>query len=218
MSKQTVVVVGAGSGVSAGVARKFGNEGFIVVLLARDEESLQVQVSKLREQSIEAHGIVADASVSDTLVSGFDRITSEFGTPDVLVYNAASNTISEPSTLDEKDLLSDFRVSVVGGLMCAQQVIPGMIERKSGTIIFTGGMLALNPVPSRASASISKAGLRNLSFTLADELASHGISVGTVTIGGAVQPGTFFDPDLIAASYWEIFTNGHTKEILYAQT
>ncbi|MCZ4077273.1 SDR family NAD(P)-dependent oxidoreductase [Rhodococcus sp. H36-A4] len=218
MSKSTVVIVGAGSGVSASIARKFGNKGFTVILLARNAESLQLQVSKLQKENIEAHGIAADASVSDTLISAFGRITSEFGTPDVLVYNAGSNTISEPSTLEQKALLSDFTVNVMGGLTSAQQVIPGMIERKSGTILFTGGMLALNPVPSRASASIGKAGLRNLSFTLAEELAPHGITVGIVTIGGVVQPGTFFDPDLIAESYWELFTNGHPKEILYTQT
>lgn len=217
MSKPTAVIVGAGPGISAGVARKFGNEGFTVILVARNEESLQLQVSKLQNENIESHGIVADAAVSDTLVSAFDCITSEYGTPDVLIYNAGSNTVSEPSTLDEKGLLSDFTVNVVGALRCAQHVIPGMVERKSGTILFTGGMLALNPVSSRASASISKAGLRNLSFTLADELAAHGINVGTVTVGGVVQPGTYFDPDLIAESYWELFTNGHTKEILYTQ-
>ncbi|MCB2289796.1 SDR family NAD(P)-dependent oxidoreductase [Clostridium sp. CS001] len=91
------------------------------------------------------------------------------------------------------------------------------MERQKGTILFTGGMLALNPVASRASASISKAGLRNLAFTLADELSPCGITVGTITIGGVVQSGTFFDPDLIAESYWELYTKGDKKEILYKQ-
>ena len=76
-------------------------------------------------------------------------------------------------------------------------------------------MLALNPVASRASASISKAGLRNLTFTLADELSPYDINVATVTIGGVVKAGTFFDPDLIAESYWELFTKKDKKEIIY---
>lgn len=76
-------------------------------------------------------------------------------------------------------------------------------------------MLALNPVVSRASAAISKAGLRNLTFTLAEELAPHGIHVGTVTIGGVVKAGTFFDPDAIAESFWNLHEKRDTNEILF---
>lgn len=92
-----------------------------------------------------------------------------------------------------------------------------MVERGSGSILFTGGLLALKPVASRASASISKAGLRNLTFTLADEFTGKGLKIGTVTIGGVVQAGTFFDPDLIAEAYWDLHTGKTTGEVLYVQ-
>ncbi len=215
MSKSVVVIVGAGPGISAGVARKFGNNGFKVILLARKEESLALQVSALQKKNIEVRGIVADVSIPSSIVAAFDQIKAEEGAPDVLVYNAGANTINNASVLSSEDLINDFKVNVVGALLTAQQVIPEMTERKSGTILFTGGMLALNPVPSRASASISKAGLRNLTFTLADELSAHSITVGTITIGGVVKPGTFFDPDLIAEAYWEIFSRKDKREIIY---
>ncbi|WP_136604228.1 SDR family NAD(P)-dependent oxidoreductase [Paenibacillus dokdonensis] len=218
MNNPLVVIVGAGPGVSAGIARKFGSNGFKLILLARRKESLDLQISELQKKNIEAYGIIADASESVSLIDAFNQIKSDYGIPDVLVYNAGSNTINNPSNLNGKDLLNDFNVNVAGALISSQQVLPEMIERKNGTILFTGGMLALNPVASRASASISKAGLRNLTFTMADELSPYGITVGTVTIGGVVQPGTFFDPDLIAESFWELFIKKDKREILYKQS
>lgn len=217
MSKSLIVIVGAGPGVSAGIARKFGSNNFKVVLIARRQESLDKQVAELQKKNIEAHGITADATELDSITTTFDKLKKEYGVPDVLVYNAGANTINNPSELTQKDLLSDFSVNVAGALTTSQQVIPEMNERKNGTILFTGGMLALNPVVSRASAAISKAGLRNLVFTLSDELSTNGINVGTVTIGGAVEPGTFFDPDLIAEAYWELFTTPDKKEIIYQE-
>jgi short-subunit dehydrogenase len=218
MSKPLIVIVGAGPGVSAGIARKFGSNGFKVILVARKQESLNLQIAELQKKNIEACGIRADASLSESLTGAFNQIKSDHGIPAVLVYNAGANTINNPSALSRNDLSNDFNVNVGGALISSQQVIPGMIKRKKGTILFTGGMLALNPVSSRASASISKAGLRNLTFTMADELSPHGIHVGTVTIGGVVKPGTFFDPDLIAESYWELFTKRDKREILYKQS
>ncbi len=218
MNKSLIVIVGAGPGVSVGIARKFGGNGFKVILLARRKESLDVQVSELKQKNIEAYGVVADAAEPGSLTEAFNQIKADYGIPEVLVYNAGSNSISNPSVLNEKDLLKDFKVNVAGALISSQQVIPGMIERKKGTILFTGGMLALNPVASRASASISKAGLRNLTFTLADELAPFGIHVATVTIGGIVKSGTFFDPELIAESYWELYSKKEKREILYKES
>ncbi len=217
MSKSLIAIVGAGPGVSAGIARKFGSNDFKVILIARTQESLDKQVAELEKENVEAYGITADATDSESITSAFDKLKKEYGVPDVLVYNAGANSIDNPSELNQKDLLNDFNVNVAGALITSQQVIPDMNERKSGTILFTGGMLALNPVVSRASAAISKAGLRNLAFTLADELSPNNINVGTVTIGGVVEPGTFFDPDKIAEAYWELFNTPGKKEIIYQE-
>ncbi|PRZ41237.1 short subunit dehydrogenase [Antricoccus suffuscus] len=213
-----MAIVGAGPGVSAGIARKFGGNGFAVVLLARTRESLNQEVANLQRQEIEAHGLVADASVKASLTAAFAQLEADFGTPEVLVYNAGANTISNPSDLDEEDLLRDFSVNVAGALSCSQLVIPQMVARGSGTILFTGGMLGVAPVASRASASIGKAGLRSLAFTLSEELAPLGIKVGTVTIGGVVKAGTYFDPDSISESFWELHTGARQGEVQYTQS
>ena len=81
-----------------------------------------------------------------------------------------------------------------------------MREAGRGTILLTGGGLALDPtgwLPA-ASLAVGKAGLRSLAQTLHKELAPEGIHVATVTIAGQIQPGTAFDPDLIADRFWHL--------------
>lgn len=215
MSKSVAVIIGAGPGVSASIARNFGEKGFKIVLLARRKESLNEQVANLEKLDIEAYGLTADVKNLESLKEKFAQIKAEHSAPDVLIYNAGANSINNPTKLSAEELLNDFNVNVTGALISAQQVIPDMIEREQGTILFTGGGLALNPVVSRASAAISKAGLRNLTFTLAEELAPHHIHVGTVTIGGPVQSGTFFDPDSIADAFWNLHEKRDSNEILF---
>jgi len=87
-----------------------------------------------------------------------------------------------------------------------------------GTILFTGGGLALHPNPQVASLSVGKAAIRNLAYSLGAELELEGIQVATVTIAGYVKPGTHFDPDLIAETYWQLHTQKtgeRQREIVY---
>ncbi|ATG53013.1 short-chain dehydrogenase [Brachybacterium vulturis] len=217
MTSGLVAIVGAGPGISTAVARRFGAEGFTAVLLSRTRSSLDREVANLQAAGIEAHGLVADAADPRSLSAAFARLEDEHGTPDVLLYNAGANTIGDPTALAVEDLIDDFTVNVAGALTSAQLLVPGMLERGHGTLLFTGGMLAVNPVVSRASAAISKAGLRNLVATLGDELVPQGLRVGTVTIGGVVRAGTFFDPDLIAESFWDLHTGKETGEVQYVE-
>jgi short-subunit dehydrogenase len=217
VSKPLIIIVGAGPGVSAGVAKKFGINGFRVVLVARTKTKLEQYASELDAFGVEAYGATADVSDTAALKSAFAQIKAKYGDAEVLVYNAFSSVHANPTVLSEQQLVDDFKVNVVGALTSAQQVIPAMIERKQGTILLTGGALALYPAALLTSLSIGKAGMRSLAFTLSDELAPHGIFVGTVTIAGLVKPGTFFDPDTIAESYWELYTQRDKKEILFKQ-
>ncbi|MFC3798763.1 SDR family NAD(P)-dependent oxidoreductase [Cohnella sp. GCM10012308] len=217
MSKPLLVVVGAGAGVSASVAKKFGAEGFKIALIARRTASLAVLAEELTGQGIEAFAVEADATVPAAVEEAFARIRASFGEPSALLYNAAAITRSAASSLDEQQLIDDFKVNVVGALTSVKQVVPSFVERKQGTILVTGGGLALSPNPAYASLSIGKAGVRSLVYSLAEELAPQGVYVGTVTIGGYVSPGTFYDPDLIAESFWQLHAQRDQVEIVFAE-
>jgi NAD(P)-dependent dehydrogenase (short-subunit alcohol dehydrogenase family) len=217
------IVVGAGPGIGLAVARRFAREGFHAALIARRPAVLETYVAGFRQAGLSASAHAADAADIDesgSIVSAFEQIAAAHGSPDVLVYNVAAVVEGQPSTLEVETLLRHFRVNVAAALLSAQQVIPAMLERGSGTILLTGGGLALNPNPAYASLAIGKAGLRSLAYSLGAELEPHGIRVATVTVAGSVRPGTYFDPDRIADVYWALHTQtgpDRQREVIYRQ-
>ncbi|WP_420819415.1 SDR family NAD(P)-dependent oxidoreductase [Paenibacillus thalictri] len=216
--KPLLVIVGSGPGVSSGITSKFGGNGFRIVLVARNAASLESRVKELHEQHIEAYGVPADASDSNSLKTAFSHIQSVYGTVDVLVYNAANIVPGDPLSLTERQLIDDFKVNTVGALTSAQQVIPEMIERKQGTLFFTGGTLALKPNPKYASLSVGKAALHSLAQSLTATLSPHGIYVGQVLIGGYVQKGSFYDPERIADIFWDLYTTQSQTEVVFEES
>ena len=101
--------------------------------------------------------------------------------------------------------MREFRVNVGGALVCAQQVVPAMKGKRAGTLLFTGGGLALDPWPQMASLAVGKAGIKNLAHTLHKELKADGIRVATVTVDGLVKPGAGpLDPTAIADVFFQL--------------
>ncbi len=217
-SEKVCTIVGAGPGISFSVAKRFAKEGFSIALIARRVENIQRCVQELQENGIFVKAYAADAADFASLNKAFRSINREMGYSDVLVYNAFVGREASPSTLDPEKLIQDFRVNVAGALAAAQLVIPNMKKQKKGTILFTGGGLSLEPYHPYASLAVGKAGIRNLAFSMADELAPDGIHVATVTIAGIVKPGTHFDPDKIAEEYWRLHAQKakkFDKEVIY---
>ena len=218
MEKPVIAVVGAGPGVGLAVARKFAREGYRVALVARRPEALDEYVAELDRAGVTARGFPADAADEASLRSAFAEIRASMGSPEVLVYNAAIMKQGRPSEIPVADLVYDFRVNVAGAVVAAQEVVPDMRKQRRGTILLTGGGLALSPMAPMASLSIGKAGIRSLAQSMGAELEADGIHVATVTICGFVKPGSHFDPDRIADVYWALHQQEPGKrerEVIY---
>ena len=125
-----------------------------------------------------------------------------FGTPEVVVYNAAIIQRDVPGELSAQGHLAAWSVNVVGALTAAAHVAPAMAARGSGSFIITGGMP--EPVAQYVSLSLGKAGVRALTTMLADYYGPSGVHAATVTVYDDVVPGTAFDPDDIAEHYWRL--------------
>ena len=201
---KVVTIVGMGPGVSAAVARRFGREGFKVAAIARRADALKAQTDALAATGVSAQGYAADAADPAALAAVLARVAADHGPPSVLVYNAAGARYKPLAQLSADELSADLRISIGGALAAAQAVLPAMRERGAGTLLFTGGGFAFEPMPAMASLGVGKAGIRNLAFSLFAELKDVGIHAATVTIAGLVKPGTAFDPDKIAESYWAL--------------
>lgn len=212
------VIIGVGPGISFAAAQRFGREGYRISLIARRSEAMANQVSTLAGSGIIANGYAADAADIGALQKSMAQAIADSGQADVLLYNVAAVTPKPASALEPEQLVRDFRAGVVGALAAAQIVIPAMRAARKGSILFTGGGFAFEPMPNLASLGIEKAAIRNLTFALAKELAPEGIHVGTVTVGGMVKPGTPFAPELIAEEFWKLHkqpAGAFEREIVY---
>jgi NAD(P)-dependent dehydrogenase (short-subunit alcohol dehydrogenase family) len=214
---KVIFVIGMGPGISAAVARRFGREGFVVGAVARSADKLAQQVAALRESGVKAAGAAADAGDIGSLRGALARLQAELGDPDVLVYNAAGVSHGPLAQVGAEQFAADLAVSVVGAFAAAQQVLPAMRARRSGSILLTGGGFAFEPTPVLASLGVGKAAIRNLAFSLHADLLDIGVHAATVTICGAVTPGSPFDPDRIAEAFWQLHAQpagGFEREVL----
>ncbi|MBF6594639.1 MAG: SDR family NAD(P)-dependent oxidoreductase [Thermaceae bacterium] len=197
-------IVGMGRGIGLSVARCFGLQGYKLALLARSEKNLLDYSGALEFDGLKALPLTADVTRPFTVISAIREAEKQLGPIEVMVYNAFASRPTKPSELKAEDLEATLRINLYGALSTAQVVLPAMLQRKRGTLLFTGGGLALRPSSAAAALSIGKASLRALVGTLAQELAPEGIHVATVTVAGAVKRGTAFDPDRIAEKFWEL--------------
>ncbi|MDX1918285.1 MAG: SDR family NAD(P)-dependent oxidoreductase [Candidatus Caenarcaniphilales bacterium] len=209
---KSILVIGAGKGVSHAVAREFGKQGFQVGLLGRNPEKLNALKEELEHDGIYTKCFQGDVGEEESLRTALQKVKLEFDSIDIIHYNAASprslNILEETSTA----LVADFKVNVIGLLVSAQELLPEL-EKAKGAILVTGGGFAIYPHPDFGSLSIGKAGLRNLSESLAQALRSKGIYLGIVSILGMVSPDdSVHNPQNIAAKFWSIYQSRQELE------
>jgi NAD(P)-dependent dehydrogenase (short-subunit alcohol dehydrogenase family) len=176
------IVIGAGPGIGGSVARRFEREGFGAALISRTGP---YQADVMDEKSLRA---ALDAAVAD------------LGLPEVVVYNAAVIRPDTPGELTVDEHLERWRVNVLGAYVAAAHLAPAMAARGHGTFLVTGGMP--EPKAGYSSLSLGKAGVRTLAALFAEQYPE--IHFASVTVAGAVAPGTAFDPDDIAEHYWRL--------------
>jgi len=202
MDQPLIAVIGAGPGIGLAIGKRFAREGFRVALVTRED------AAGLREQlgtrASEALVLAAELAEPGALEAALGEIVDTLGWPEVLVYNASRGEGILPSALPVETLMHDFRVNAASALACAQWALPAMREWGRGTILFTGGGLALAPKAGEASLSVGKGALRSLALCLAQELAPEGIHAATVAVSGFVQQGSAFNPDFVAEAFWQL--------------
>lgn len=200
-----LLLIGIGPGIGMAVARRFGRAGFEILMVARDADKLSRYEQELACKGIRSRGFAVDIADEPAFTTLLARLAAEHPDLDILHYNASAYNPAPPSAISLPVFHQDFQINTVGALIAAQAFLPAMKTRGAGTIFLTGGGSALEAPPELISLSIGKAGMRNLTFALADECAPLGIRVGTVTVHGMVQPGTKYDPDIIAGEFWRLY-------------
>lgn len=216
MRKPICVIAGAGPGMGVSLAKRFARAGYTIALISRSAPQL---AAELQPKHPDVHGFAADLSNTDAIATVFQQIQTQLGTVSVLIYNAAMVVSGFASELNPATVLEHFRVNVLGAILCVEKVVASMKEQRTGTILFTGGGLSIDPNPEYASLALSKAALRNYALSLHRELKGHGVRVATVTVAGYIHPEDGFDPDKIADVYWRLHEEDAEAdfEVLYDQ-
>ena len=154
--KKTIFVIGAGKGLGNGVAEKFGQEDFKVVLVARNEKSLAEYQKNFAAKNIEVETQSADVTKFDEFVEIFNSLIQKHGTPDVMFYNVGITVPDNKATLNTQTLVEHYIADVVGAYNCLKLIDTKEFAEKSGAILITGGGLALrNAIGSRLAKSRS---------------------------------------------------------------
>ncbi|WP_190016176.1 SDR family NAD(P)-dependent oxidoreductase [Streptomyces lucensis] len=203
----TVAIVGAGPGLGAAVAHRFGREGFAVALVARDRERLDAIVGELADGGVTARGFVADVRRPEELTAALGAAASALGTVEVLQYSPVPHRDFMRPVLDtgHRDLIGPIEFSVYGPVAAVQQVLPGMRRLGRGTILFVNGGTAAVPRPERAGTSIAFAAESAYGHLLHDRLAGEGIHVAQLVIPGAIVAGhARKDPAALAETLWRL--------------
>ena len=211
----TALIVGAGSGLSASLARVLAKEGIKVALAARSTGDLDALVEETG-----ARAFTCDASKPAEVARLFGELDASFGEPEIVIYNASYRTRGPLIELDPAEVEKSIAVSAFGGFLVAQQAVRRMLPKKRGAILFTGASASVKGYAQSAPFAMGKFALRGLAQSLARELSPQGIHVAHIVIDGGIKsarreepadkPASMLDPDAIAASYLHVIHQPHS--------
>ncbi len=187
--------------------------GYRVAMIARNAARLRGIAAAVQAAGSTVASYSADLSDHAAVRTVVSDILAEQGSPSVVVWNAAVWVEATALTLDVHDFDRQLRLGLTGALVAIQAAAPSMSASGGGSVIFTGGGLALAPRYGGAVPALTavKAALRAFVYASAPEFAAQRIRLCTVTIAGQVAPGTNFDPDLIAQAFWGLHTDAEAK-------
>lgn len=221
MTYTSALIVGAGSGLSASLARSFAKAGMNVALAARSPQKLAEFA-----EATGARTYNCDAARPDEVADLFARLDAENNAPDVVVYNPSYRVRGPLIELDPAEVEKTLRITAFGGFLVAQAAAKRMLARGHGALLFTGASASVKGYAQSAAFAMGKFALRGLSQSLARELGPQGIHVAHFVIDGGIKsarrpepadrPDSMLDPDAIAESYLQVLQqprNAWSQEI-----
>jgi NADP-dependent 3-hydroxy acid dehydrogenase YdfG len=202
------VVVGAGPGLGAAAARRFGRDGHPVGLIARSAGSLDEIAAGLRAEGITVAARTADVTDAGALTAALGALRERLGPVEVLLFSPrpALEWIKPVLETTPADLEGALSLSVVAASVAVRAVVPDMRRRGRGTLLFTTGGAAVEPHRDRAVSGIAYAAESAYTRMLHETLAGEGLHAAQVTVVGPIGPGARHEPDDVAQELWRLHT------------
>ena len=205
MTQKAVLIVGAGSGLSASLARAFNSKGMKIVLAARNIDKLD----SLKKE-IDALVFKCDSTENKSVQNLFLQTDSIIGTPEIVIYNPSLRIVKPFIEYDPDEMLQSIKVNSYGAFLVAHESVKRMLKIGKGNIFFTGSSASVKGFSKSASFAMGKFGLRGLAQSLARELHPQNIHIGHFVIDGGIgkEPvGNYqmIHPDEIAKQYLNFY-------------
>jgi NAD(P)-dependent dehydrogenase (short-subunit alcohol dehydrogenase family) len=208
-SNPTVLIVGAGQGLSAALARRFRSSGANVAIASRSKEKLEALA-----KNTGARAFACDASQPSAVSKLFADVEAQVGTPEVVIYNASGRLRGPLVDLDPIEVERSLAVTAFGGFLVSQAAAQRMLPCGRGVILLTGASASVKGYAKSAPFAMGKFALRGLAQSMARELSPLGIHIAHVVIDGAIRaPGSATDlskpdaqleADAIAETYFQL--------------
>jgi len=186
---RTIAVFGAGPALGMAVARRFGQEGFRVALVARDQARLATLAGQLTAEGIQATAFPADLADREEALRVTREIQAGLGPVDVLEYSPGGDSTlrRNPSQVEVPGAEAALGKFVLTPISLVRQVLPGMVDRGDGALLVALGASAKYPMPQLAGGGMALAALRNYILALHTELAPAGVYAGALLIGALIE-------------------------------
>jgi NAD(P)-dependent dehydrogenase (short-subunit alcohol dehydrogenase family) len=205
----SALIIGAGSGLSASLARLLASQGLKVGLAARNIEKLTSLAAETRAQTF-----ACDATDPEQVRKLFQDADKALGEPDVVIYNASGRLRGAITELDPTAVEQAIAASAFGGFLAAREAAKRMLKHHHGAILFTGATASVKGYALSSPFAMGKFALRGLAQSMARELGPQGIHVAHFVIDGGIRnpvreeppdrPDSMLDPDAIAQTYFNI--------------
>lgn len=183
MSVEKAIIVGAGQGLSASLARLLSKSGFDLVLASRNVEK-NYNLAKETNAKLEECDVTSIQQVENL----FKRADDILGTPDLVIFNPSARLRGTVEELDMRAAKKAIEVSTIGALSVAKEAATRMLPRGSGSIFFTGASASVKGFANSSVFAVGKFGLRGLAQSLARELHPKNIHIGHFVVDGQISP------------------------------
>ena len=209
--KEVALIVGAGEGLSASLARLCAKQGMQVAVAARNPDKLSALCAETGATAY-ACDVIDETSVDAV----FDAVVAEMGVPNLVVYNPSARVRGPIDEIDRDAVKNAVLITCYGGFVVGQKAAQLMLERGNGSILFTGASASVKGYPNSSAFAIGKFGLRGLAQSMARELQPKGLHIGHFVIDGGIVKKSgddrasgrgedgMLDPDAIAESYLQV--------------
>lgn len=183
---RVAVVTGASRGIGRATALALARRGALTVPLARSADQLRELEAEIEQGGGRARAVIADVTNDTGLRSALAGVARDLGPVEILVANAGIGCRGEIIDLDPGDLRQVFDVNFFGVVSSVQAVLPGMLKRRSGSIVLVSSVAGKRAFPQAGGYAASKWALQALAESLRHEVWGSGVHVATVCPGPVV--------------------------------